>query len=32
MAQKGLWNSAQEKTVKERWELPKEEGDVVREF
>ena len=32
MAQKGLWNLATEKkTMKERGELPSEEGDVVRE-
>ena len=31
MAQKGLWNLAKEKTMKERGELPNEEGDVVRE-
>ena len=31
MAQKGLWNSAKEKDMKERGELPSEEGDVVKE-
>ena len=31
MAQKGLWNLAKEKILKERGELPKEEGDAVRE-
>ena len=28
---KGCWNWAKEKIVKERGELPNEEGDVVRE-
>ena len=32
MAQRGLWNLAKEKTMKERGELPNEEEDVVREF
>ena len=32
MAQKGLWNVAREKMVQERGALPKEEGDVVREY
>ena len=32
MAQKGLWNLAEEKTMKERGELSNEEGDVVREY
>ena len=33
MEQKGLWNLAKEKTMKERGELPnEEEGDVVREY
>ena len=32
MAQKGLWNLAREKKLKERGELPKEEGDAVREY
>ena len=32
MAQKGQWNLAKEKIMKERGELPNEEGDVVREF
>ena len=31
MAQKGLWNLAKEKTMKERWELPNEVGHAVRE-
>ena len=31
MAQKGLWNLAKEKIIKERGELPNEEGDAVRE-
>ena len=31
MAQKGLWNLAKEKTMKERGELSNEEGDVARE-
>ena len=30
-AQKGVWNLAKEKIMKERGELPNEEGDVVRE-
>ena len=28
---KGLWNVAKEKIMKERGELPNEEGDAVRE-
>ena len=32
MAQKGLWNLAKEKTMKERGELSNEEGDVAREY
>ena len=32
MAQKGLWNLAKEKTLKERGELQNEEGDVVKEY
>ena len=32
MAQKDLWNLAKEKIMKERGELPNEEGDAVREF
>ena len=32
MAQKGLWNLAKEKILRERGELPKEEGDAVREY
>ena len=32
MAQKGLWNLAKEKILRERGVLPKEEGDAVREY
>ena len=32
MAKEGLWNLAKEKIMKEREELPSEEGDVVKEF
>ena len=32
MAQKGLWNLAKEHILRERGELPKEEGDAVREY
>ena len=32
MAQKGLWNLAKEKNLRERGELPKEESDAVREY
>ena len=32
MAQKGLWNWAKEKIMKERRELPNEECDVVKEY
>ena len=32
MAQKGLWNLAKEKIMKEGGELPNEEGDAVREY
>ena len=32
MAQKGLWNLAKEKIMKERGELPNEESDAVRKF
>ena len=32
MAQKGLWNLEKEKMMKERGELPNEEGDVVKEI
>ena len=32
MAQRGLWNLAKEKILKEREELPNEEGDVVKEY
>ena len=32
MAQQGMWDLAKEKTMKERGELPNEEGDVVREY
>ena len=31
MAQKGLWKLAKEKIMKERGELPNEEGDAVRD-
>ena len=32
MSQKGLWNLAKDKIMKERGELPNEEGDAVREY
>ena len=32
MAQKGLWNLAKEKILRERDALSKEEGDAVREY
>ena len=32
MAQKGLWNLAGEKILRERGTLPKEEGDAIREY
>ena len=32
MAQKGLWNLVKEKIMKERGELPNEEGEAVREY
>ena len=32
MAQKGIWNLAKEKTMKERGKLPNEEDDAVREY
>ena len=32
MAHQGLWNLAKEKIQRERGELPKEEGDAVREY
>ena len=32
LAQKGLWNLAEEKIMKERGRLPNEEGDVVKEY
>ena len=32
MAQKGLWNLAKEKIMKERGGLPDEVGDAVREY
>ena len=32
MAQKGLWNVAREKMLQDRGALPKEEGNIVREF
>ena len=31
MAQEGLWSLAKDKIMKERGELPNEEGDVVKE-
>ena len=31
MAQKGLWNLVEEKILRERGALPKEDGDVIRE-
>ena len=32
MAQQGLWISAKENNMKERGELPNEEGDAAREY
>ena len=32
LTQKGLWNLAKENILKERGQLPNEEGDAVREF
>ena len=32
MAQKVVWNLAKKKILRERGELPKEEGDAVREY
>ena len=32
MAQKGLGNLVREKVLQDRGELPKEEGDVIREY
>ena len=32
MAEKGLWNLAREKVLRERGALRKEEGDVIREY
>ena len=32
MAQKGLWNLEREKRFQERGALPREEGDVIREY
>ena len=32
MTQKGLWNLAREKRLQERGAMPKEEGDVIREY
>ena len=32
MAQKGPWNLATEKILRERGALPKEKGDAVREY
>ena len=32
MAQKGLWNLFREKMLQDRGALPKEDGDIVREY
>ena len=32
MAQKGFWNIAKKRMLKDRGALPKEEGDLIREF
>ena len=32
MAQKDLWNLAREKRLQDRGALPREEGDVIREY
>ena len=32
MAQKGLWNLAEESLLRDRGALPREEGDLVREY
>ena len=32
MAQRGLWNLAKEKRLQDRGALPREEGDVIREY
>ena len=32
MTQKGLWNLVRGKMLQDRGELPKEEGDVIREY
>ena len=32
MTQKGLWNLAREKILRERGALPLQEGDVIREY
>ena len=32
MSQKGLWNLARERRLRERGAMPKEEGDVIREY
>ena len=32
MAQKGLWDVARDKMLQDRGALPKEEGDIVREY
>ena len=32
IAQKGLWNFAREKILRERGALPKEEGDAITEY
>ena len=32
MAQKGLWNLVRERILRDRGAMPKEEGDVIREY
>ena len=32
MTKEGLWNLAREKRLQERGAMPKEEGDVIREY
>ena len=32
MVQKGLWNVAKNKALQDRFALPREEGDAVREY
>ena len=32
MAQKGQWNLSKKKMLQDRGALPKEEGDIVREY